>query len=93
MSADSSLSLKLGQIVITPNALARLTKIDITLALTGHVIGNWGDLDAEDKLANDLAVVQGGRVLSAHSAANGVRFWIITEADRSATTILLPEDY
>jgi len=59
----------------------------------GHVVGDWGELDAEDKQVNDRALVGGMRVLSAHRAANGTTFWIITEASRATTTVLLPEDY
>ena len=58
-----------------------------------HVVGDWGDLCAEDKQVNDQAVVGGMRILSAYQAANGTKFWIITEADRRTTTVLLPEDY
>jgi hypothetical protein len=91
MSAHISPSLKLGQIVATPNALAHISQTDITVALARHVVGDWGDLCAEDKQVNDQAMRDGTRILSAYQAANGTKFWIITEADR--TTILLPEDY
>ena len=58
-----------------------------------HQSGAWGELDAEDRQTNDQALVEGMRILSAYVAANGTKFWIITEADRSVTTVLLPEDY
>ncbi len=93
MSAPTSPSLTLGQIVATPNALAHITQTDITLALARHVVGDWGELCAEDKQVNDQALTEGMRILSAYHAANGTKFWIITEADRSVTTVLLPEDY
>ena len=93
MSTNNGPNFPLGQIVATPNALAQITQDDITAALLRHVIGDWGDVEAEDKLANDCAVVEGTRILSAYRAANGTQFWIITEAGRSSTTILLPEDY
>ena len=93
MSAPTSPALKLGQIVATPNALAHITQTDITLALARHVAGDWGDLCAEDKQVNDQALTEGMRILSAYHAANGTKFWIITEGDRSVTTVLLPEDY
>ena len=93
MSARLSPSLKLGQIVATPNALAQINQTDITLALARHVVCDWGDLCAEDKAVNDQAMVEGMRILSAYQAANGTKFWIITEADRSVTTVLLPDDY
>ncbi len=83
----------LGQIVITSNAISVLTHDDILPALHRHVIGDWGELDAEDKRANELALAHGSRLLSAYRSAQDVKFWIITEADRSITTVLLPEDY
>jgi hypothetical protein len=73
--------------VATPNALRSLTGIQ------RHQAGDWGNLTDDDRAANDSALVQGGRILSAYEAVNGTKFWLITEADRSVTTILLPEDY
>jgi hypothetical protein len=58
-----------------------------------HARGDWGDVDAHDKRANDAAVKQGTRIVSAYVLDDGTRVWIITEADRSSTTILLPEEY
>jgi hypothetical protein len=84
---------RLGHIVSTPNALNQLTQDDILLAIQRHQAGDWGDVDAHDRAANDRALVEGTRILSAFQAANGTKFWLITEADRSATTVLLPEDY
>jgi hypothetical protein len=83
----------LGSIVATPNALAALPHPDILGALQRHQAGDWGDLDEEDRAANNHALAGGSRLLSAYHSAAGVKFWIITEADRSATTILLPKDY
>lgn len=84
----------LGRLVATPGALEALGK-----AMAGinyvkrHASGDWGEVCAEDAASNDLALVDGSRVLSAYTLPTGVRIWIITEADRSATTILLPEEY
>ena len=75
------------------NALANVSSQEIQRALQRHVIGDWGELDAEDKKTNDLALEFGERLLSAYKSASGTKFWIITESDRSVTTILLPEDY
>lgn len=62
--------------------------------LRRHLTGDWGELDAEDKRVNDLAVKHGDRILSAyHFTTTNVKFYIITEADRSVTTFLLPEEY
>ncbi len=84
---------RLGRLVATPNALENLTEHDIAIAIGRHSRGDWGDLDDEDKQANERALISGGRLLSVYHSAGGVKFYLITEADRSATTILLPEDY
>ena len=83
----------IGHLVATPNALSQLTQADISSALNRHCNGDWGDLDDEDKLANNRALIEGTRLLSAHHGEENVKFWIITESDRSVTTILMPEDY
>jgi len=83
----------LGRIVATPNALEVLTEIAIRSALARHMRGDWGDLDEHDKAENELSLAQGFRLLSAYQSAEGTKFWVITEADRSVTTVLLPEDY
>ncbi|MEI8288160.1 MAG: hypothetical protein WCH99_01705 [Verrucomicrobiota bacterium] len=82
-----------GRIVTTANALDHLTQDDILSGLSRHTTGDWGDLDADDRKENDQALERGTRLLSAYQAGNGVKFWIITEANRSVTTVLLPEDY
>ena len=84
---------RMGRIVAPPNALAHLTEEDILLGIRRHQAGDWGDLDAEDRVANETALAHGGRLLSAYHADNGTRFWLITEHDRSVSTVLLPEDY
>jgi len=84
---------ELGRIVATPNALDRVPRDDIDRAIFRHHRGDWGELDDEDKEANDAALTDDARVLSAYTAGNGTTFWLITEADRSVTTVLLPEDY
>ncbi len=82
----------LGQVAITANASLRLSTEEVWTALKRHASGDWGDLCPEDTLANDAALQHGGRLFSAYG--QGVnRFWVITEADRSVTTVLLPEDY
>jgi hypothetical protein len=84
---------RLGRIVTTPNALQSLTQDDILVGIQRHQAGDWGNLGDDDRVANDQSLAQGGRIVSAYNAMNGTRFWLITEADRSRTTILLPEDY
>ena len=83
----------LGNVVITPNALGQLTPADIQRGLQRHQAGDWGELDEHYKQENETALRTGLRLLSSYRAVEGVNFWIITEADRSATTLLLPEDY
>jgi hypothetical protein len=84
---------RLGRIVATPNALEHLSQEDILTGIQRHQAGDWGDLSEDDKRENQLSLEKGFRLLSAYHAKNGTKFWIITEADRSATTVLLPEDY
>jgi hypothetical protein len=85
----------LGQTVATPGALEALQAAgqDPTALLARHQGGDWGDLDAEDKQENELSLKQGFRLLSAYHLTTGVKVWVITEADRSATTLLLPSEY
>ncbi len=82
----------LGQVAITANASMRLATEEVLTALHRHASGDWGDLCPEDALANDAGLHHGGRLFSAYGSGRH-RFWIITEADRSVTTVLLPEDY
>ncbi len=82
-----------GRLVATPGVLARVPANEVLLALARHVRGDWGELDLHDREANDEALRTGERLLSAYVATNGVRFWIITEADRTSTCTLLPEEY
>lgn len=83
----------LGRLVATPTVLASVSTQDITAAIARHLRGDWGDVDAEDRSTNDRALVEGSRLLSVYHADDGTKFWIITEWDRSITTVLLPEDY
>ncbi len=94
------LPLSLGQVVVT-QSLWRGLLIDLDEStslrrlaglLERHRRGDWGELDESDRCANDRALVHGGRVLSSYLVSD-LRVWCITEADRSATTLLLPEDY
>ena len=83
----------LGQIVITRNAADTLPSEDVAAAIRRHARGDWGDLDDHDRQANQSALKDGSRLLSAYTASNAVKFWIITEWNRTSTTVLLPEDY
>lgn len=89
----SDLPLSLGRTVITTNAQNVLTDSDIDNALNRHQFGDWGELCEEDKQVNEDALKDGDRILSVYISSGGKRFWVITEADRSCTTVLMPEDY
>ncbi len=90
----------LGQVVGTPAALKAINDAGQSPMdfLSRHLVGDWGEVCADDKDLNDLAVVEGSRILSAYRTLKGERIWVITEAEdddgnRSATTLLLPEEY
>jgi hypothetical protein len=82
-----------GHVVATSNALATLNTEDTATAISRHLRGDWGELCEEDRLANERALKEGTRLFSVYKDRNNHRFYVITEWDRSATTILLPEDY
>lgn len=84
---------QLGRLYITPAAAAALPPGEVLYALVRHATGDWGTVVGEDWQANERALRDGGRLLSAYAASNGLKFWIITESSRAATTVLLPEDY
>jgi hypothetical protein len=85
----------LGSIVATPAALAALDRAGDTATtfLRRHVSGDWGEIDSDDRAENERSVACGFRLLSAYALSDGTRIWVITEADRSSTCILLPEEY
>jgi hypothetical protein len=85
----------LGQLVATPGALSALEKAHQSpmFFLTRHAEGDWGELDPDDIKENEYSLEHGFRLLSSYSTTAGEKLWIITEADRSATTLLLPEEY
>lgn len=87
-----------GQAVATPGALSLLSKAGVAPIdlITRHVFGDWAELSPEDQVQNCLAVTKGGRVFtsfSVGSAPNVEKVWVITEADRSSTCVLLPREY
>lgn len=91
----STAKFSLGQTVATPGALEALQKTGQSPMefLSRHVGGDWGDLCDEDKEANEEALIHGGRIFSAYHLNDGEKIWIITEADRSSTCVLLPSEY
>ena len=85
---------EMGQVVATPGALqfCEANKINPLLLLGRHIAGDWGDLDSADVAANVHAVQHDLRILSSYIFATG-KVWVITEADRSSTCLLLPDEY
>jgi hypothetical protein len=83
----------LGQTLITRAALAALSATDIANALDRHRTGDWGEINREDWQSNERALKHGARLLSVYLTPTRTKFWVLTEWDRSATTVLLPEDY
>ena len=93
-TCDCSQTLRLGRVVATPAALdlVRAHGLDVLALVHRHARGDWGDVSEHDAQANDRSAQDGTRVLSAYETRGG-RLWVITEADRSATTVHLPSDY
>ena len=85
----------LGRVVATPGAIAALDEAEQSPQefLDRHVTGDWGLVPEEDKKENDWSVENDARILSSYLTSKGVKFWIITEHDRSVTTLLLPLEY
>jgi hypothetical protein len=85
----------LGRLVATPGVLEALADAQQSPLefIARHQAGDWGEVDEEDRQENEFSVTHGFRILSAYTLSTGVRMWLITEADRSATTILLPAEY
>jgi hypothetical protein len=85
----------LGTVVATPGALTALQKANQTPMefLYRHAACDWGELDEEDKKENEASLKQGNRLLSSYPLSTGEKLWVITEADRSSTTLLLPDEY
>jgi hypothetical protein len=86
---------ELGLAMITPGALELLGSLEVspTELLERHASGDWGEIPSEDARENELALERGFRVMSSYPLSGGFRVWVITERDRSLTTILLPAEY
>ena len=86
---------ELGRMVATPGAIEALAEAgqDAIEFIYRHSRGDWGDLSEEDQRENEFSVNRELRIFSAYHTAKGEKLWIITEADRSATTVLLPSEY
>ena len=94
MDADVA-TLELGEVVATPGAIEALAEADQGPRefLERHANGDWGEVGSEDWASNDRSVRRGEGAMSAYTLKTGMKIWIITEADRSVTTILLPDEY
>lgn len=94
-ASESSSILELGFVVATPGALRALEGAGQSADefLARHMSGDWGELGEADWDENGLSLREGLRILSAYTLRTGEKIWIITESDRSATTVLLPEEY
>jgi hypothetical protein len=90
---DTGPKFSLGEIHVTPGAAAKLLPQDIDAALRRHGRGDWGEVDAEGKQDNDARIERGGPIASIYMSSTGIQFYVVTEADRAATTVLLPEEY
>jgi hypothetical protein len=88
-------TLTLGRVVATPGALRTLEEAGVSPAslLIRHVNGDWGELDEHDRNENEFSLSNGFRILSSYVLSNGEKVWVITEAERSSTCILLPSEY
>ena len=93
MANQDEFKFHINQAVVTRAASEVLTGSQVYAALQLHQMGNWGEICEEDRKANEDALLHEGRLMSVFNANDGVVFWIITEWDRSVTTVLLPEDY
>jgi hypothetical protein len=82
-----------GTVCITPGALESVSRLEALIALARHATGDWGDCGAEDWQENELSVNEQLRLFSVYHTPDGTKYWIITEADRFTTTILLPDEY
>ena len=85
--------LRVGRLVATPAVLEAVPKPELLAAYKRHMRCDWGEVSKDDWNANDQALKNEERLLSAYTSSDGTKFWIITEWDRSVTTILLPSDY
>lgn len=83
----------LGRLLMTPGVRDTIPPSEVARALRRHSRGDWGDVDVADRQANERALKEGTRLMSVFHTKSSHEFWIITEADRSVTTVLLPEEY
>lgn len=93
MAENTEFKFSCGEVVVTRSAMNAVPQLVMIAALARHLNGDWGELSPSDKAVNNQALRDGGRLISAYHAPDGTKFWIVTEADRSFTTCLLPDEY
>ena len=93
INETAAIKVNLGRVFCTPGVTQELSPQDVQRALKRHIHGDWGDVGEDDWKENDLSLREGFRLLSSYKSERDVKFWVITEADRSATTVLLPSEY
>ena len=89
----SAAKFSIGRLLSTPGALAKVSPEEMFTALSRHANGDWGDVNEHDRKENELSLQQGFRLFSVYHTHTRVKFWIITEANRASTTVLLPNEY
>lgn len=93
ISLDPLIKFPLGEIVMTPAARTKLSLEEMLSSLRRHSRGDWGDIDSEGRAENDSALQKGAPLASIYRSSDGIQFYIVTEWDRSITTVLLPEEF
>ena len=93
ISLDSVPQFPLGEVVVTPGAALGLDPKDVQTSIARHTRGDWGELEPDERRLNDERLEKGGPLASIYKDSRGIKFYILTESDRSVTTILLPEEY
>jgi len=93
VAQPNSTTLEVGKLFVTPGVQESISCVDLATAIRRHFAQDWGEVCEHDWQANDEALQRGGRLVSTYDSKEEVRFWIITEACRSMTTILLPNEY
>ena len=83
----------LGKLFITPGAMKKLSPVEVLDAIGRHARGDWGEVNEDDWKENEFSLREDFRLLSSYRGANETKFWVITEHDRSMTTVLLPNEY
>lgn len=83
----------LGRVIITRRASTAIPREDVMAALERFARGDWGEVDRHDAAENEQALQDGGRLLAVFYSSRGVSFWFISEADRSVTSVILPDEY